>query len=348
LSTEGESSGRQARKVFALWYFADYVGGSPLGFLAVESSEKPSMTSTMNPRVSPVLVLLAGILAVSFGSILARLAQGEAVPSLVIAAYRTAVATLILLPIMLTRHRDEVRQLGRADWRLALLSGLLLAVHFAAWISSLAYTSVASSTVLVSTSPLWVALAAPFFLGEPFSRPLKVGMALALFGSVVISLGDVVAWENGRFTLQLAETGQRPLLGNSLALLGAVAAAGYLIIGRKLRARLSLVSYATLVYGTAALCLIFVVLLTGNSLFGYSPQVYLLFLLMGIVPQLLGHSSFNYALGYLPAAFVGVTIFAEPIGASILAYLFFGEIPGELVFLGAVFVFAGVLISGRK
>lgn len=306
------------------------------------------MNQPIKPRVSPVLVLLAGILAVSFGSILARLAQSEAVPSLVIAAYRTAVATLILLPLMLTRHRDEVRGLGRADWRLALLSGALLAIHFAAWISSLAYTSVASSTVLVSTSPLWVALAAPFLLGESFTRPLKIGMALALIGSVVISLADVVGVENGRFLFNLGEVGQRPLFGNGLALLGAVAASGYLLIGRKLRARLSLVSYATLVYGTAALCLILVVWLTGNSLLGYSPQVYLLFLLMGIVPQLLGHSSFNYALGYLPAAFVGVTIFAEPIGASILAFLIFDEVPGELVLLGAVFVFAGVMIASRR
>lgn len=308
------------------------------------------MIQPTKPRVSPILMLLAGILAVSFGSILARLAQGEAVPSLVIAAYRTAVATLILLPLMLTRHRQEVRGLAWADWRLALLSGALLAFHFAAWISSLAYTSVASSTVLVSTSPLWVALAAPFLLGESFTRPLKIGMALALLGSVVISLAEVVGVENGRFLLNLGEVGegQRPLLGNGLALLGAAAASGYLLIGRKLRARLSLVSYATLVYGTAALCLILVVWLTGNSLLGYSSQAYLLFLLMGIVPQLLGHSSFNYALGYLPAAFVGVTIFAEPLGASLLALLIFNEVPGLLVLVGALFVFAGVLIASRR
>jgi drug/metabolite transporter (DMT)-like permease len=308
------------------------------------------MNHNTTPRVSPLFVLLAGILAVSFGSILARLAQNEAVPSLVIAAYRTAVATLILLPLMLTRHWDEVRGLGRADWRLALLSGLLLAVHFAAWISSLAYTSVASSTVLVATSPLWVALAAPFVLGESFTRPLKVGMALALVGSVVISLADLLGMENGRlvFNLIATEGGQRPLLGNGLALFGAAAASGYLLIGRKLRVRLSLVSYATLVYGTAALCLISLVWLTGSSLAGHSSRAYWLFLLMGLVPQLLGHSSFNYALGYLPAAFVGVTIFAEPIGASLLAFLFFSEIPGPLVLLGALFVFAGVLSASRR
>ncbi|MCA9873415.1 MAG: DMT family transporter [Anaerolineales bacterium] len=303
------------------------------------------------PRLSPVLVLAVGILAVSSGSILARLAQEENVPSLVIAAYRTAVAALILLPIMLIRHRGEVRRLAPADWRLALLSGLLLAVHFATWISSLAYTSVASSTVLVSTSPLWVALAAPFLLGEPFTRPLKIGMGLALAGTIVISLGDVwVVGENGRLLINAGAVagGQRPLLGNALALTGAVAAAGYLLIGRKLRVRLSLVSYVTLVYGTAALSLIAAVYLTGSSMFGYSSQAYLTFLLMALGPQLLGHSSFNYALAFLPAAMVGAVSFAEPIGASILALLFFGEVPGPLVLLGSAFVFAGLLVAGRR
>ncbi len=308
-------------------------------------------TPLEKPRISPVLVLAVGILVVSSGSILARLAQAEAVPSLVIAAYRTAVAALVLLPLMLVRHRGEVRRLALADWRLALLSGVLLAVHFATWISSLAYTSVASSTVLVSTSPLWVALAAPFLLGESFTRPLKIGMGLALVGTVIISLGDVwVVGGNGRLVLNVgaAAGGQRPLLGNSLALIGAVTAAGYLLIGRKLRVRLSLISYVTLVYGTAALCLILVVYLSGSSMFGYSPQAYVIFLLMGLGPQLLGHSSFNYALAYLPAAIVGAVSFAEPIGASILALLIFGELPGPLVLLGSLFVFAGLLAAGRK
>lgn len=309
------------------------------------------MDVVKKPPVPPVVALLVAILAVSFGSILARLAQAEGAPSLVIAAYRTAVATLVFLPIMLTRYRAEVRRLKPADWRLAVVAGLLLAIHFATWISSLAFTSVASSTVLVSTSPLWVALTAPFFLGESFTRPLKIGMGLALVGSVIISLADVlVVGENGRLLLNMAEMagGQRPLLGNSLSLSGAVAAAGYLLIGRKLRAQLSLVSYATLVYGVAALSLIAVVYLSGKTMFGYTPHAYLLFLAMGLVPQLLGHSSFNYALGYLPAAYVSVTIFAEPIGASLLALLIFAEAPGAWVLVGSVFVFAGVVVAGKR
>ncbi len=308
------------------------------------------MITRVKPRISPYLVLAIGIFAVSFGSILARLAQEQGVPSLVIAAYRTLVAALILLPFMISGRRDEVYALRPADWRLALLSGMALALHFATWISSLAYTSVTASTVLVSTSPLWVGLAAPFFLGEPFTRPLKMGMTLALIGTLIISASTLVTMSGNGLVFNAADvaSGQRPLLGNVLALLGAFGGAVYILIGRKLRASLSLITYATLVYGTAAICLTLLVWLTGSRMRGYSPQVYLLFLLMGVVPQLIGHSSFNFSLGYLPAAFVGVSIFSEPIGASILALIFLGEIPGPLVIFGSLFVLVGVLISTRQ
>jgi drug/metabolite transporter (DMT)-like permease len=308
------------------------------------------MLPTTKPRVSPYLALAAGILAVSFGSILARLAQDEGVPSLVIAAYRTLVATLILLPFMLRNQRAEIGALKPAHWRLALLAGAALAVHFATWITSLAYTSVTASTVLVSTSPLWVALAAPFFLGEPFTRPLKIGMSLALAGTLIISMATMLRLDDGGLVFNVTDlaAGQQPVLGNFLALLGALGGAVYILIGRKLRVGLSLTSYATLVYGTAAICLLAAVWLTGSSMLGYSPEVYVLFVLMGVVPQLIGHSSFNYALGYLPAAFVGVSIFAEPIGASILALVIFSERPGPMVIVGSVFVLAGVLVSSRK
>jgi drug/metabolite transporter (DMT)-like permease len=138
-----------------------------------------------------MLVLAVGVLAVSFSAIFIRLAQTEeAVPSLAIAAWRTSIATLVLLPLALLRRRQELRRLGTADWLLAALAGLMLGVHFGTWISSLVYTSITSSAVLVSTSPLWVGLAAPFVLHEPLTRWLKIGLGLALVGSVVIAWGD--------------------------------------------------------------------------------------------------------------------------------------------------------------
>lgn len=287
------------------------------------------------PRVSPLLGLAVGVLAISTGSILVRFAQGENVPSLVIAAWRLTFAALILLPFCLARRRDELRSLNSADMRLAALSGMMLALHFATWITSLEYTSVAVSTVLVTTSPLWVALAAPFFLGERVTRPVKIGIGLALVGSVIISLGSFGG-------------GSAPVWGSLLALLGAITAAAYLLIGRKLRVKLSLLTYVTLVYTIAALILIVLALAAGNNLLDYSAQTFFLFLLLALFPQLIGHSSFNWALGFLPVAYVTVAVISEPIGASILALLFFQEIPTPLTLLGSAFILGGLIVAGRK
>ena len=306
------------------------------------------MNSTKNkPSPSPLLVLTIGVFAISFSSIFIRWAQDEAVPSLVIAAWRTGLAGIILLPIALARQGDELRALpARGRW-LALLSGALLGLHFGSWISSLEYTSITSSTVLVATSPLWVGLASPFVLGESLSRGLKTGIGLAIFGSLIIGLGDVVGWENGApYLIPIA--GSHALLGNGLALIGAFAAAGYLLIGRLLRPNLSLLSYTAVVYSTAAITLVIASLWQQYPLFDYAPQVHLLFGLMALFPQLIGHSSFNWALGYLPAAYVSVAVISEPIGASILAVLLFQEFPGTAGLIGSLFILGGILVSSRK
>ncbi len=289
------------------------------------------------PRIPPPLVLLIGVLAVSVSAVLIRFAQEET-PSAVIAAGRTTIASLLLLPACLGRRRAELARMTRGDWALALLSGLFLGLHFASWISSLAYTTVASSTVLVTTSPLWVGLAAPFLLGERLGRRLKVGIGLALAGSVVIALWDVAGGP---------APGQRPWLGNGLALIGAVTAAAYLLIGRRLRTHLSLLTYTTVVYGASALVLLLVVAAGGHRLLGYPPRIYLLLLLMALGPQLLGHSSFNWALGFLPASFVAVTIISEPIGASLLAFLILGEVPGAGTLVGGALILAGIVAASR-
>jgi drug/metabolite transporter (DMT)-like permease len=292
-------------------------------------------------------VLAVGVLSTSFSALLIRWAQGEA-SSLVIAAMRVTLATLLVLPLALARRRRELAALPARDWRLVSFAGLMLSLHFATWVSSLAFTSVASSTVLVTTTPLWVALASPFFLGERLNRPLKIGIALAVFGSVIIALGDVLRLESGRLIVAGgALAGRQPLLGNGLALLGAISGTAYFMVGRRLRPSLSLLSYITVVYGAAALALLVAVYLSGESVFGYSPRIYLLFLLMAVFPQLIGHSSYNWALGYLPAAYVAVAIVSEPIGASILAWLVFGELPGPLTFLGSALIFVGIVLANR-
>lgn len=301
------------------------------------------------PPLPPLLVLVVGILAVSTASIFIRYAQ-EYTSSLVIAAYRLVIATLLLAPIALTRKRAELRALSASDLRLALISGVFLALHFAAWISSLEYTTVASSVVLVTTAPLWVALLSPLALKEPLTRPILTGLGLALIGGVTVGLSD---------TCRLSAAGLacpswseflsgEAFLGDLLALVGAIMAAGYFILGRRLRVGMSLVTYIFVVYGMAGVMLTALVLVSGGALWGYPPITYGWFLLLALVPQLIGHSSFNYALAYLSAAYVSITQLGEPIGSTILAYFLLAESPTVIKLFGAILILAGIFIATRS
>ena len=299
--------------------------------------------------VPPLLVLAFGILAVSTASVFIRNAQQYA-PSLVIAAYRLTLASLFLLPIAVTRRSQELGTLTRSELSLALLSGGFLAVHFATWISSLEYTSVTSSVVLVTTTPLWVALLSPWTIKEPLTKAILIGLVLAMAGSILIGLSDVCTWNQSGFAcLSASEFLQRgAFFGDLLALSGAWAAAGYILIGRSLRVKMSLVGYVFLVYGMAALVLVGFVLVSKEPFFGYPPQAYLWFLLLALVPQLMGHSSFNWALGYLSAAYVSISLLGEPIGSTILAYIFLHETPGIVEIIGAILILIGIYIASRK
>jgi drug/metabolite transporter (DMT)-like permease len=194
-----------------------------------------------------------------------------------------------------------------------------------------------------------VALLSPLTLKEPITRPVLAGMGLALAGGLVIGLGEMCSLTEARFTCasfsEFLKEGA--LLGDLLALCGAWAAAGYILIGRRLRARMSLLGYIFVVYGMAAIVLITVMLAAGEPAFGYPPQAYLWFLLLAIFPQLLGHSSFNYALGYLSAAYVSISLLGEPIGSSILAYIFLDEIPSGIEIFGAILILTGIYIASR-
>jgi drug/metabolite transporter (DMT)-like permease len=315
--------------------------------------------SQKRPPISPTLAITIGILAASTASIFIRFAQADDVSSLVIAAWRLSLASLILAPVALLRHRAELLEINRRGLLLALLSGTFLAIHFATWITSLEYTSVASSVVLVSTAPLWVAILAPITIREQVGRPVLIGMGLALVGVTVVGISDVcipplssAETFNGFPSLAcppLSEFfGGTAFLGDLLALVGALTVAGYLLIGRSLRENMSLVPYIFVVYGMAALILVVIVLATGESPFGYSPQAYLWFLLLALIPQLLGHSTYNWALGYLPASFVSVTLLGEPISSAILAYFILDEVPTALMIFGAILILIGIYIASRR
>jgi drug/metabolite transporter (DMT)-like permease len=295
------------------------------------------------------LAILVAILAVSTASIFIRKAQEEA-PSLVIAAGRLTLATLALAPFALTRHRSELRRLSRGEWLLGLISGICLALHFATWISSLEYTSIASSVVLVSTAPLWVALLSPLFLHERVGPLALIGMVLALIGGSLIGISDSCQWAASRLVCPpFAEFIRgRAILGNFLALAGAWTVTGYLIIGRKLRAKISLLPYIFLVYGIAAIVLILIMAAAGQTPFGLPLLTYLWILLLALVPQLIGHSTYNWALKYLPAALVAVTVLGEPIGSTILGYIVFREAPGWIKAMGGVLILAGIYLAARQ
>lgn len=274
-----------------------------------------------------------GVLAVSTAATLIRLAQAE-MPSLSIAAWRLTLASLILAPVALTTRRSELRTLTRREWGYALGAGLLLALHFATWITSLAYTSVVASVVLVTTNPIFVGLASHVLLRERLSKGMVAAIVVTISGSLVIGLGD------------LGEGAHR-LWGDVLALLGAVAASGYFLIGRRLRARLSLLAYVFPVYCTAAAVLISVVLLSGLPVLPQHQGTWLWLLLMALGPQILGHSSLNWALRYLSATYVTIAVLGEPIGATLLAWWLLGEPPSYWAVAGGVLILVGIIVASR-
>ena len=238
----------------------------------------------------------------------------------------------------------------RADFRFTILSGLFLALHFAAWITSLEYTTVASSVVLVTTTPLWVALLSPLTIKEPIARPVWVGLILALLGGLVVGLSDTCSLNGVRLSCPPVSefVRQDAFWGDLLALAGAWMAAGYILIGRRLRQKLSLVGYIFVVYGIAALVLIIVMFAAGQKPFGYPSEAYLWMILIALVPQLLGHSSFNWALGYLSAAYVSISLLGEPIGSTILAYFLLDESPTALKIFGAILILVGIYLVSRS
>jgi drug/metabolite transporter (DMT)-like permease len=272
-----------------------------------------------------------GAVSVSSAAVLIRLA---AAPALSVAAYRLGLAALVVAPLgLITAHR-QLRALTPRQWLAALASAACLALHFGFWITSLGHTSVASSVIIVTANPILVALAARPLLGERTPLGVMAGVALGLVGGGIIALSD---WDLG---------GGR-LFGDAMALLGAGAVTGYYIAGRSLREHLPLLGYVAPVYGGAALLLLLAAGLSGAPLSGFSSQTYGLLLLVAVVPQLLGHSSLNWALGYVRAVTVAVVVMSEPVGATLLAWAVLGEAPGPLVLLGGLFILSGVYLALR-
>lgn len=302
---------------------------------AAPNSEKP---------YQPIIATSLGIVFVSTASIFIRFAQEQA-SSIVIAAIRLLIASLVLVPWAVIKYRNEFIALSMKNIGRGALSGLFLALHFGCWITSLEYTSVASSVVLVTTTPLWVALFSPLVLKESIRRYVIIGLAVSMTGGVIVGLGHACEFTGGRLICHEQILGGNAMLGNFLALIGAWMAAGYMMMGRQLRKKLNTISYTAFVYGVAALILLVVTLLRAEPVFSYEPKTYLWLLALGIIPQLLGHSLFNYSLKYLSAAYVSLTLLGEPIGTIILALIFLKESPTLLEGVGSVLILFGIVVG---
>ena len=293
--------------------------------------------SSSPPRWLPFFVLGVGLLAISFGAILARFAQGYGLPSLAIAALRLGLAAVIVVPVAFWQSRRSLLDMTRRQVGLALGAGFFLALHFATWISSLEHTSVASSTALVTTNLLWIGIASFFLFGERPRRLMVVGMVISLSGSLLIF------WSDSRH----GAPGSHPLLGNALALLGSWCFSAYLLLGRRLRAEMPLPAYIGLAYGMAALFLLLACQASGVPLSGYAAPAYLVALGLALGPQLLGHTAYNWSLRHVSPTFVAVVTLGEPVGSAAMAWLFFGESIALLQGCGFVFLLAGIYLAAR-
>ncbi|MFB6273626.1 MAG: DMT family transporter [Salinibacter sp.] len=288
------------------------------------------MSADWPPRVYVVLTL--GVVSFAFAPILVRWA-GD-VPGLAIAVWRTVTAAVVLLPVAAVRIGPEVRRFTRSDVGLIGGGGVFLGLHFIAWIESLYHTTVASASVLVTTSPILLAVLGYVVLGEDLRRSTVLAIGAAVGGAALIGWADA-----GTVVL-----GRGALVGNSLALAGAVLVSVYLLIGRVVRQKVSWLAYVTPLYTVAALTALLAAVVKGVPLFGYSWTVYGLCAGLALGPQVLGHGSFNYALEYVPAAIVGLLALLEPVGASILAYVLFGEVPPPTSIVGMIVVLAAVAV----
>lgn len=299
----------------------------------------PPASRATDPRA--VVVLGFALLGVSLSGPLVRLSQAH---PLAIAAWRLAFSVIVIAVALLAS--GEWRQWRRLSWREGAIAGgagAMLALHFWSWNTSVGLTSVAASVVLVNTQPVVVALLSVLWLRESPTRRQWTGITVAMLGALIVALPDLMA---------TAATAARPraLLGDLLALVGAVTAATYFVAGRRLRGTLELWAYVGLVYGSCLVALLLLVWLTGAPLVPQPPRELAIFAGLALGPMLLGHTGLNWALKRSPAYVVNLTLLGEPVGATLIAALVPGirEIPAPLTFVGGAIVFVGILLTARR
>lgn len=281
------------------------------------------------PPFNPYIAVIIGIIAFSVSAILVKLASG--VPAAIIANYRLLFAALIMAPYVIIKHRHQFKTIKRNDWILSAVSAAFLALHFILWFESLNYTSVTSSVVLVTLQPIFVFIGTYLLFQERFSSGVIISVAITLFGSAIISWGDY-------------QLNQLALIGDLLAIGGAIAVTAYFLCGHQLRRSLSLSTYMFIVYSMSSFMLIIYNLFLNNSFTGYSSTQWLIFLALAIFPTFFGHFLFNWALKWLNTSTISLAIIFEPIGATILAYFILGESVTDFQWLGGTIVIFGFFL----
>ncbi len=291
------------------------------------------------------LALGVGVLIVSTAALLIRLAQDAGAGSLAVAAGRLTLAAAVVVPLALVRCRGELRALTGGQWAVAGAAGTFLALHFATWVASLQFTSVASSVALVTTNPIWVGLASWLILREPPTGRTLAGISISVCGSLLILASDLGVGQGIDAGAGTSAGGSAPMLGNALALAGAVAISGYFLVGRRINRRLSLLAYVAIVYAVAAVVLNVLALAAGQGLHTVTAAAWVPIALMALGPQLAGHTIINGALRHLSATFVALAILGEPIGSAVLAWLVLGETFRPLQLAGFATLLAGIVIA---
>lgn len=281
------------------------------------------------PPFNPYIAVIIGVIAVSTSAIFVKLAT-EA-PAAIIANYRLLFAVIIMSPIIIMKHRHEFKLIDKKDWMLSAFAGIFLAAHFILWFESLNYTSVASSVVLVTLQPIFAFLGTYLFFKERFSPAAVISMFIALFGSVIISWGDF-------------QISGMALLGDILAILGAITITAYFLLGQRVRKQLSLMTYTFIVYSISSITLIIYNVALQNPFWGYPANHWWIFLALAIFPTFFGHTLFNWALRWLSTSTISMGIVFEPIGATILAYFILGEQVNASQWLGGTIVLIGLFL----
>jgi drug/metabolite transporter (DMT)-like permease len=276
--------------------------------------------------------LLIAVIAVSFSSILIRLSKA---PPLVIAAYRLGIASIILFPFMIYYGSNTSEKYSRKDLLKIFFISFFLSIHFASWITSLNYTSIANSVIIVNTSPIFVAILSYYILKEKINYNTIIGIIIAFIGTIIIAIGDYGI--NGS-----------NILGDMYALIGAIALSIYIIGGREIRKKMNLYLYVTPVYAISSILLIIACIFLKIQLYPYSLREYLIFLLLAIIPTIFGHTIYNWILKNIEATTVAISLLGEPIGSTILAIIIFNEIPNFLTFIGGPITLIGIFIAIRK